>query len=323
MFLSRTSYQSKKKGEVLVESSGVLSGNHLLSPYVFVVLLSFVSNPVFANGFLDLIVSGGYEDNVSRGFLDRDVHSSAFHHTRLSGGKLFQPSINTSLTVSASGSYQGFLDQSGFDVAGLSAGINIQQKLGMGAYTPRLLLSVSGALEDSQGAQRDRALYAIDVGYFQRLTAGLSINLGLLDQTSRGTDELPVDFDQLPYGSTRPTDPMDYSNTIIYGGIDYVFANGWQISLGYQDYNGYIISSAVPPVQLYRYTKAVALDPAFDNLHLMYLMDVTADMWSSGVSIPLTGRTAIDLNYSWQTFSAEYVGDYDNSQVSISLVHQF
>jgi len=293
-------------------------------PVVILGIFLFIgSGNSLANGFMDIAIAAGHEDNVSRGFLDRDITSSTFHRTQFTGGKLFQPFINTSISLSATGSYQGFVDQHGFNAMGISTSINAQHKFGMGAYTPRILFNFSAAHENSRGAERDRNLYTINVGYFQRLTAGLSINLGMLDQTSRGTDEPRVDFDQLPYRSTRPTDPMDYSNSIVYGGMDYVFENNWQVSFSYQYYDGYIVSSAKPPVQLFRYAQAVALDPAFNDLHLMYLMESKADMWSSGLSVPLTSNTAIDLSYSWQIFEAENVGDYDNAQFSISLVHQF
>ncbi|MCB1671670.1 MAG: hypothetical protein R3F41_14550 [Gammaproteobacteria bacterium] len=275
---------------------------------------------------MELSVASGYEQNLPRGYLDKDVQSSEFVQTSVSAGKFFQPRVNTSVVLSAGGSHHLYFNQHGFDYSSLSLGVAIQHKLGMGAYTPRINLSLSAAREDSRGAQRDRDLYGIDLTLSRRLSAGLNFSVGLSSATSRGLDEPAVDFDALPYrqGVTRPTDPMDYRNNSLFAGVDYTLNSGWQLSAGYRYQDGYVVSSAVPPVvDLFIYTEAVALDPAYDHQRLMYLMESRADLWTTAISIPLSRDTAVDIGYNWQNFAVEYVGGYDNSQFLVTLVHQF
>ncbi len=281
---------------------------------------------VLSNGFLDLTLASGYEENLPRGYLDKDIHSSEFVSTAMSVGKLFQPLVNTSVVVTASGSHNVYFNQHGFNYSNAGLGLSVQQKLGLGPYTPRINLSVQAGREDSRGAQRDRDLYSYEISLSRRLNAALNLSLGFNEVTSRGLNEAPLDFDQLPYrpGVVRPTDPMDFRNRSLFAGLEYTLRNRWQFAAGYRFQDGFVVSSAVPPVlNLFIHTEAVALDPAYDHLRLMYLMESKADMWTTSLSIPLTRDTAIDIGYNWQDFEVEYVGGYSNSQLLFTLIHQF
>ena len=150
--------------------------------------------------------------------------------------------------------------------------------------------------------------------------------MGASREISRGADEQHVDFTKLPYlqGVTKPTDPMDFTNDIWYSKVDYAMSNGWLLSTIYQYIDGFIVSSALPPVfPLFINSKAVGLDPAFNHDQLMYLMKSKADAWSTILSIPLDSDSAIELAYSWQDIDTPTVGKYKNEQIVINLVHRF
>jgi len=279
-----------------------------------------------ANEFMDFVVTSGYEENLPRGYLEKDIHSSEILSTSLTAGKLFQPLVNTSFVVSGTAAWNSYFSQHGYDSGSLEAGLSLQQKLGMGPYKPRISFSVGARREDSRGVERDRDLYRFELGLSKRISAVMGFALGYSVEISRGLEEPEVDFDALPYlpGITRPVDPMDYSNRTVFGGLDYMLDNGWLLSATYRYLDGHVVSSAVPPVvDLFRYTEAVAMDPAYNRLRLMYLMETTADMWSTGISIPLNDDTSVDVGYHWQDFAVEYVGGYDNAQFLFSLIHRF
>jgi len=293
--------------------------------YTFSVVSFLGATVVHGNGFMDLLVASGYEENLPRGYLDKDIQGSRFLGASLSAGKLYQPLANTSIVLSGSAGYSSYLEQHGFDYGSLEIATSLQQKFGMGAYTPRITLGVGAGREESEGLQRDRNLFRYSLGISQRLNQALEISAGFSREISRGTDEPAIDFSELPYlpGITRPVDPMDYRNRTLSGSLSYTLRNGWLWSAGYRYLHGHIVSSAVPPVkELFIHAKAVALDPAYDQERLMYLMNADADMWSTSLSIPWGDDTALDFAYQWQNFDVDDVGSYKNSQFSITLVHQ-
>jgi hypothetical protein len=289
-------------------------------------VLSLLGLPATANDFMDFVIGSGYEENLPRGLLEKDIHSSEFLNASFTAGRLYQPWTNTSVVISASAGWHSFFNQHGYDFGSLDLGLSVQHKLGMGPYTPRVAFNIGAGREASRGAERDRDIYRYELSLSRRFNAVMGFAMGYSVEISRGLEEPDVDFDALPYlpGFTKPTDPMDYTNRSLFGGLDYALENGWLLSASYRYLDGYVISSAVPPVvDLFRFTEAVALDPAYDRLRLMYLMETTADMWSTALSIPIDNDTSVDIGYHWQDFEVRYVGGYDNAQFSVSLVHQF
>jgi hypothetical protein len=117
---------------------------------------------------------------------------------------------------------------------------------------------------------------------------------------------------------------MDYYNDVHFGSIDHEFDNGWLLSGGYQFIDGYIVASAVPPVQLlFLKAKAVALDPAFAQPRVMYLLKSDTDAFSLNLSIPTGRDTAVDVSMNWQDIEAPLVGKYKHALFSINLIHRF
>ena len=283
------------------------------------------SSTVSANGFLEGSIATGWEDNLTRGFWSRDQHDSAFLGAELVAGKLFQPLVNTSLIVSGSASYHSFPSLQGFNRLSVGTDVTLQQKFGLGPYSPRLSLTASAVRDALDGRERDRDLYLVQAAYSQRLSPAWSMSLSAGRETSRGRNEQWLDFSQLPYTSgTRPTDPMDYYNNVFAGSLDYEFTNGWLLSGSHQYIDGYIVPTAIPPVfELYSKAKAVALDPAFNHHQLMYLLKSRSRIWGLNLSVPLSEDSALDFVYSGQDIEARHVGDYSNFHFSINLLHRF
>lgn len=302
-------------------------GKRLLLVTLLISLLGLLAAPpAAANGFLDGTVSTGWENNLTRGFWRRDQHNSPFLRARLDAGKLYQPITNISLIVSGSLSYDYFSSLQGLNRFGVGASVTAQQKFGMGPYSPRLSLTARAERDDLRGAERDRYLYNLEVGLSKRLSQSWSASLGAARETSRGFNEKPVDFTLLPYtpGNTRPTDPMDYYNNVFFGSADYEFASGWLLTLTRQYVDGYIVPTAVPPVvPQYLKAKAVAIDPAFQQRHLLYPLKSRNRSWGLNLSVPLSDDSALDFGYTRQEVDAHHVGTYRNYQLGVSLLHRF
>ncbi|MEX2130273.1 MAG: hypothetical protein WD772_02205 [Pseudohongiellaceae bacterium] len=296
------------------------------SGLLFGLLFAFVSASANANGFLDGSLASGWEDNITRGFSGSDQHNSPFLGVSLSGGKLYQLRTNTSLVLAGSASYHTFSSVQGLNRFNLTADVSLQQKFGLGPYSPRLSLGASIGRDELKGGERDRYLYAVELGFSKRLNQSWNVNFGASRETSRGFNERDVNFSSLPNatGATRPTDPMDYYNNIFFGSLDYEFASGWLLTGSHQTIDGYIVPSAVPPVaSLFKHAKALAIDPAFSRLQVLYLLKSRSSVWGTNLSVPLGADSAVDFAYSWQDIDADHVGSYQNFQFSINLIHRF
>ena len=292
---------------------------------ILLVLLS-ASGAARGDVLLDGMLSSGWEDNVPRGFLEVDRQGSAVLAGLATAGQVYQPLINTTVVVSASAGYHRFLGNSGFNRFSAGLALGETQKFGLGPYSPRLGLSLSGDRDLLRGQERDRDLYNLELTFAKRLSQSWEMTLGMGEETSRGLSENPVDFTRLPYipGVTRPTDPMDYYNDVYFATLDYEFANGWLLSTAYRFTDGYIVASSVPPVQeQFLNAKAVALDPAFRQPRLLYLLKTDTDAWSTTLSVPTGADTAVDFDLAWQGIEAPKVGKYRNAQFSVNLIHRF
>lgn len=289
-------------------------------------LVPVFSGSVSASVFVDGSLSAGWEDNLTRGFYGWDQKGSMFTGGSLSVGDFFQPLTNTAFVVSGHADYFQFPALHGFNRVTLGAAVSVEHKFGLGPYTPRISLGASADRDLLQGRERDRDLYSVQVGYAQRFASGWSFSLGAAQETSRGLNERGVDFTKLPYtpGITRPTDPMDYYNNAYRAGVDYEYSNGWLVSLSNEYIDGYIVPTATPPVvAFYSHAKAVAIDPAFDHLQLLYLLKSRSRNWGINLSVPVNQDSAVDLTYRYQDIDARHIGNYRNYQLSLSLVHRF
>ena len=279
-----------------------------------------------ANFAVDLGLTAGHENNLGRGFYAQDIHDSAYLGSSINGSKLFQPGLNTSLIFSASLGASRFIDNSGFNRRDAGIAIGSVHKFGMGAYSTQLGITLSADREFSVGAERDRSVYSLQTKLSKRFGPDWSGEAFLARETSRGDNERSVHHHSLPYNQSQfmPMDPFDYSNNVAGIRVDYDFSNGWLLSSAYQFSNGNIVSSGLPPLSaIFAKARAVAWDPAFHHLNLLYLLKSKTHSWSETLSIPVTRDTAIDFSYSWHNIDALDVGTYKNSAFALTLIHQF
>jgi hypothetical protein len=168
------------------------------------VLMVSLPGQALGNGFLDGMLSTGWEENLSRGFLAPDREGSSFLSATATAGKLYQPLVNTSLVVSASGAYHRYVKQSKFSRLDLGAAISLTQKFGLGPYSPRLSVGLSGNREWLSGAERDRDLYNLEVTLSKRLNTRWELTLGVAEENSRGLNERPWISPSCPISPASP-----------------------------------------------------------------------------------------------------------------------
>jgi hypothetical protein len=293
---------------------------------ISVAVLIAAAAATHANEFLDLSVSTGYEDNVSRGLASQNIDGSFFLTGLVETGKLFQIGSNSTLAFGTSLGISNFPNLSGFNRVELGVSVSAQHKFGLGAYSPRVGAVLSANRDFLQGDERDRDLYAWQLTVAKRFSPAWSGEVGISRETSRGAHERPVDFTALPYipGITRPTDPFDHYNNLGFVSVAYDFISGWLLTLSYQTIDGYIVPSALPPAwEMFLESKAVALDPAYGQRQVLYLLKSETDALSASLSIPIAQDTALDFTMSQQEIAARQVGDYRNWSAFVTVIHRF
>ncbi|MEX0617507.1 MAG: hypothetical protein WDZ76_02290 [Pseudohongiellaceae bacterium] len=302
--------------------SETIAGRHTAT--VMVLLLVVAAAPaVHANLFSTVMLGGGHEDNLSRGFASSDQHGSAYSTLQLRGGKLFQPGLNTSLTVSGSFGHSRYFSQKGFDSNVLGTAVSLEHKFGLGPYTPRIALALSADREDLEGAERDRSLYNLGLSLSKRFSPAWSGSVGVVSETSRGNSERHTDLSAY-YSTAQPHDIFDYDNDVASASIEYSFENGNLLTASYSRSDGYVVSSAVPPVShLISNASALAADPAFEHRRVLYLLKAETDNFSAGLNIPLGRDTSLDMQMNWYSIHGKGTGNYRNARAGVSLIHRF
>lgn len=290
------------------------------------VALGVLSALTQANEFAELTVSVAQERNVARALLESDQEDAGV----LSGGglvgKSWQLAANTAVVTTASATVAAYPGLSGFNRLTLGTAVSLNHKFGLGPYRPRVSVAMTADRDLLSGDQRDRDFYALEVTIGRRWSRHWDTWIGWSDENSRGLREHPVNFDRLPYdpGVTRDNDPMDYYNRVVFGAVSYAFDNGWLLTGRYDFNDGYIVASGTPPIRTqFLKSKAVALDPAYDENRLLYLLKTDIDSWSATLSVPTGMDTAVDVGYSLDLIDAPGVGPYRHHRFSINLLHSF
>ncbi|MEQ8955773.1 MAG: hypothetical protein RL120_16700, partial [Gammaproteobacteria bacterium] len=131
-----------------------------------------------ANTFMQLSVGANNEDNVPRGLDAFHTRDDNYLSAGFTLGKLFQPTLNSQLTLSGSLGTDQHADLDGWDRHSASVAIDYGYKLGFGAYAPRLGANFSISRDYLQGTARDVESSLLQLSYSRRLSPAWWMELG-------------------------------------------------------------------------------------------------------------------------------------------------
>jgi 3',5'-cyclic AMP phosphodiesterase CpdA len=286
-------------------------------------LISALAVPVAsADNFIDVDVSLNHDSNLTRAFLSSDRYADVSIDTNVAAGRFFQLQPGRSVTLYGLVSASRFDDIDGLNSFGAGAGASYQHKFGLGAYAPSLSATVEALRHDSRGRTRDRDLVELALSYNKRLSPVWSVMAGIGHTHSEGR------HDGARYASiySAKNDILDFDEQSIFASIDYAFADQSLLTLGYTWVDGYTLSSALAPnPRLLAIARALTVDPAITappgRNQVVYTLKSSAHLVSLDWSKPVGRDTSFSIGYSYQDIQARRGVDYQNTRISLRLMH--
>lgn len=288
---------------------------------VSVLMGALLAPSVSANSFLDLTVGLHADDNITRGFLNSDIHKDQSAELALSGGRLFQLAPANSVTAIGSVTTTRFAELSGLHSNSLSLGGTYQHKFGLGAYAPVMVGALVWTHHDSHSQTRDREVMELEISYGKRLSALWNLTAGATYEVSKGIHDARR---HASIYSTR-NDIYDFNQGSVFAGADYTLRNYAVISASYTFGDGYVVSSALAPNPgLGSISRALTADhavqPPVGRKQVAYTLPARTHLVDVNYSHPIGRDSSINVGISRQLVKARQGVDYTNNRISLRFI---
>lgn len=276
-------------------------------------------------------ISGQYEfnSNLSNAQPEADINSDSAFRMNLSGGKYFQLTDATGLSITADLGGANQIRFNGLNNISYGLSTSLRHKFGLGNYAPWISASGSAAYHDFENDPRDGWRYNLAIAIGKQLTERFTLQLkyryeeqiadriynipGLTLQTFEAS-EPPIPI----YGDAFNLSAHNVSLTGIFTVTDTLTAY-----LAYTRREGGITSTIGYEPEILEYGDAVAVDRAFGNNRYAYKVEASTNLVSVGLSLAITGHASLNLGYDWMQTTGAYDLEYTNHIARFNLIYSF
>lgn len=208
-----------------------------------------------ANLELDGNVSYGYNDNMSNAVSSRDIFEDSFITANFNAGKLWVPAVGKSILLSAHLGTEMYNDSTGLDRYSYGVSLAYIQKLGLGAYTPRISATLRADYRDFDTRMRNGMLYRASLGLEKRFTPELITGVTVTREFRTAEEDRVV-----PYFALAPHDVFNQNNTELEAFARYTLVNNSVLSARYLFRHGETDASTNPASAFFNVAKAIGQD---------------------------------------------------------------
>ncbi|HET7763929.1 MAG TPA: hypothetical protein VFK92_02450 [Burkholderiales bacterium] len=265
-----------------------------------------------------------------------DAEAGVFHDSNLSNAVSADDIVaDTALTLAASGGYRfapgdrdafaltgdlraaGFSRFHGMNSVALGGTASWSRKFGLGAFAPWARLSASLAGERYDESVRDgrRASVALRAG--ERLSERLQLSGGGSFERYRADNATGV----VPGISG---DAFSLLGRSLFARADYAFDDRWAGFAGVLARRGDVTASTRLNLQIFQYSSAIALDPAFGPDYIAYrISGATSWDFVAGGSLALGDSWSANLAVTRAlTYAANNI-EYQSTRINASVIYSF
>jgi len=235
--------------------------------------LMVTAMPVFANMEYGGSVSYGFNDNISNAVNDRDIFDDTFVAADFKVGKLWVPAVGKSVLLSGHLGTEIYDESDGLDRVGYGSSLSYIQRLGMGAYAPRINFSFRADRRDFDTDMRDGWLYRASISLEKRFLPELHASATLTREKRTADEDKAV-----PYYALAPGDVFNQENNELTLSLDYTLENNSVITARYRYRDGEIDASTNPASEFFFTSKAIAQDYEICKScgnYVVYLVDAS------------------------------------------------
>jgi hypothetical protein len=295
----------------------------ILKHFVLAILL-LVAGMEFAHAEWIGNVSGQYEfnSNLSNAQRSGDIKSDSAFRMNLSGGKYFQLTDSTglSMTVDLGGTNQ--VRFNGLNNLSYGLSTSLRHKFGLGDSAPWISVAGSAAYHDFENAPRDGWQYNLSFAMGKRLSEIWEIQVKYLydERISDRVFNIPFLTTLSPpiFGDAFNISGHSVSLTNIFTITDKLYAY-----LGYTHREGGVTSSTRRNLNIFAASDAITPDNVYGNDFFAYRIDARSNKFSLGLSWALNGHASLNLGYDWMKTTGNHNLVYTNNLAHCSLIYRF
>ena len=288
---------------------------------LLLLMLSIPAGNTLANMEYDGNVSYGFNDNISNAVSDRDIFEDSFVTANVNVAKLWVPAVGKSLLLSGHLGMERYNDSDGLDRTSYGTSLTYIQRLGLGAYAPRISASLRADYRDFETDMRDGMLYRASVGLEKRFTPEL-ITGAILTREIRTADADRT----VPYFALAPHDVFNQSNSELEAYARYTLANNSVVSARYLFRHGEIDASTNPASAFFNFAKAIGQDyqicKACGN-YVVYQIDANVHAFLLDWNWALGRDTSASVSYERRVADASGGVTYTGNIFRIQLNRRF
>jgi hypothetical protein len=263
-------------------------------------------------------IDGGlfHDDNVSRAQPGPDAVGDSGVNANAALGMAYALGERGTLALSANlrlAQYQRF---HGLDMAALGGTLSYRGKFGLGAYALRLSLNGSLAAESYADSVRNGLRSRVWAELAQRLSPRWDVSTGIAADRFHDDNVQPL----LPQLSG---DAFGISGRSLYARADYALSERWQVTLGASARRGEVVSSSRPNDEVFEYSSAVAVDPAFGPGYFAYKLAGRTGGAKLGASVALSAHASLNFGLARDVTRSEGGLEYRNNIGNATFVYSY
>jgi hypothetical protein len=264
----------------------------------------------------DVEASFFYDNNVNRAQRESDILSDSALLVRATGGRYFQLTDRTSLSLTASASREEHHRYSGLSNFGIGPAFALRTKLGVGTAAPWLRLSGSVLRLEYDNDLRTGWHSTAVVGAGQRVTERLDLRAELryenrnADRTGPGVR-----------GISGAAFDVEGVSAALAG--TFAITGETLLTFGYTHRVGEVVSSTRRNSAIFAVSKAITPDPVFGPDFVAYTLDARSKIIDLGLSHALGARTSANVFFTRNLTYGDGGNNYYSSAIGISVLHAF
>jgi len=279
------------------------------------------STQVSANMEYSGDVSLGHNNNISNAVSESDIFEDQFLTANFNAGKMWLPAVGKSIVLSGHLGTEQFQDSEGLNRYSYGASVSYTQRLGLGAYAPRVGVSLRGDKRNFDSDMRDGWLYRASLILEKRFLPELHSSASLT-QEIRTADENKA----IPYTPFADSDVFNQKNTEFSASLDYTLENGSVITGRYLYRDGEIDASTNPGSEFFLVSRGIAQDYKICNTcgnYVVYLVNASVQSIMLDWNFALGRDTSLNASIERRIADAEGGLTYTGSIYRVQLNRRF
>ncbi len=291
-----------------------------MKSYISLLLLILAPYSI-ANMEYDGNLNYAFTDNATHAISDLDIYSDRFIVGNFNVGKLWLPAVGKSIFFSGHFGFEEYAESTAYSHLSYGSSISYIQRLGLGAYAPRIGFSLRADKRKYDVELRDGWLYRANLSLQKRFTPELRAEIILSHENRTANADAAV-----AYIAFTNNDVFNQKNQELSASLDYTLINNSQLTARYTYRDGETDASTNPASAFFFFSNAIAQDYLVCKKcanYVVYQVDAKIHSLQLDWNWELGRDASVSFNYQRSVAHAAGNNSYTSNIYRIQLNKRF